>query len=194
MGDKFQDKYSISSARLQNWDYGWNAPYFVTICIKNREHYFGEILDKKMQLSEIGKIVESEWVKSINIRPDMNLELGEFVIMPNHFHGIVIIGKNRYNRDDGDNIGGNVRGDVGDNNDDGVGRGRDAMHCVSMVAVPITDYRFRYGCIQDTLSSASSPAILKVFLIIGLVFIIEKLSFLVTLTDWRQTLMKPEAM
>ena len=120
MGDKFQNKYRISSTRLQNWDYGWNASYFVTICTKNREHYFGNIVDGKMQLSDIGKIVESEWVKSPEIRPDMKLELGEFVVMPNHFHVIVIIGKNKYNRrDGGDGVGG------------GVGGGRDAMHCVS---------------------------------------------------------------
>lgn len=115
MDDKFQNKYRISSARLQNWDYGWNASYFITICAKNREHYFGEIVNGIMQLSEIGKIVESEWVKSPDIRPDMNLELGVFVVMPNHFHGIIIIGKNKYNRRGGD----------------GVGDGRDAMHCVS---------------------------------------------------------------
>jgi len=131
MDDKFQNKYRISSARLQNWDYGWNASYFVTICTKNREHYFGEIVDGEMHFSEIGKIAESDWVKSPDIRPDMNLELGAFVVMPNHFHGIVIIGKNKYNRrddDDGD-IGGGDDGVGGGN--DCVGGGRDAMHCVS---------------------------------------------------------------
>ena len=86
MDDKFQNKYRISSARLQNWDYRWNAPYFVTICTKGRQHYFGEIVDGIMQLSDIGKIVESEWVKSPDIRPDMNLELGEFVVRPNSFN------------------------------------------------------------------------------------------------------------
>jgi len=59
-----------------------------------------------MILNETGNIVMSEWMKTIKIRQDMNLELGEFVVMPNHFHGILIIGDNEYN-------------------------GRDAMHCVS---------------------------------------------------------------
>ena len=54
-----------------------------------------------------GNIVESEWVKSPDIRPDMNLELGVFVVMPNHFHGIVTIGKNEYNRRDGGGSHGN---------------------------------------------------------------------------------------
>jgi len=48
MDDKFQNKYRNTSTRLQNWDYGWNAPYFVTICTKNREHYFGKIVDGEM--------------------------------------------------------------------------------------------------------------------------------------------------
>jgi hypothetical protein len=51
MDEKFQDKYRIPSARLQNWDYGANAAYFITICTKNRIHYFGEIINKEMLLN-----------------------------------------------------------------------------------------------------------------------------------------------
>ncbi len=139
MDDKFQNKYRISSTRLQNWDYGWNASYFVTICTKNREHYFGKIEDGEMCLSEIGGIAQSEWLKSPDIRPDMNLELGAFVVMPNHFHGIVIIGKNKYNRRDGDGGRGNDGGDIDGGDGDGGGvmggrcvvGGRGAMHCAS---------------------------------------------------------------
>ena len=54
MPDKFRNKYRISSTRLQNWDYGRNAAYFVTICTQGREHYFGNIVDGEMQLSPIG--------------------------------------------------------------------------------------------------------------------------------------------
>ena len=45
MDDKFQNKYRIPSARLQNWDYASDGAYFITICTKNREHYFGEIVE-----------------------------------------------------------------------------------------------------------------------------------------------------
>ncbi|WP_321346028.1 hypothetical protein [uncultured Draconibacterium sp.] len=62
MPDKFRNKYRISSARLQNWDYGRNAAYFVTICTQGREHYFGDVVDGEMQLSAIGEIAETEWV------------------------------------------------------------------------------------------------------------------------------------
>lgn len=50
-----------------------------------------------MHLSTIGEIVKIEWVKTFEMRLDMNLDKGEFVIMPNHFHAIIFIGKNEYN-------------------------------------------------------------------------------------------------
>ncbi len=115
MSNKYQNKYRIPSARLQSWDYGSNAAYFVTICTKNRKHFFGEIVETivgtqciaspciaspciaSLRPTEIGNIVEQEWIKTVELRPDMNLELGEFIVMPNHFHGIMIIGENCYN-------------------------------------------------------------------------------------------------
>lgn len=118
MQDKYQNRYRISSARLRNWDYGNSAAYFITICTKNREHYFGNIINAKMQLSEIGRIVESEWLKAFKMRPDMNLIMDEYIIMPNHFHAIIIIGNNKYNS----NI---------DKKRKNAMHRRDAMHCVS---------------------------------------------------------------
>lgn len=112
--DKFQNKYRIPSSRLQTWNYGSPGLYFITVCTKNREHYFGEIINGEMMLNEIGIFVQSEWIKTPAIRPDMNLELDEFVVMPNHFHGIMIIGENEFNKPDG-----------------GGDDGRDAMHRVS---------------------------------------------------------------
>ncbi len=58
MADKFQNKYRISSTRLKDWDYGSNANYFVTICTKDREHYFGEITNGKMELNKIGELAK----------------------------------------------------------------------------------------------------------------------------------------
>lgn len=89
--DKFQNKYRIGSARLKNWDYGNNAPYFVTICIRNHEKLFGEISDGEMILNENGEIAEKIWME---IPEHFNYaELGCFVVMPNHFHGIICIKK-----------------------------------------------------------------------------------------------------
>jgi len=93
---KFKNKYLIASARMRGYDYAQNGAYFVTICADNRQSFFGEIVESgcnpceyQMQLSEIGKIVIQEWEKTAEIRK--NVELGESVVMPNHFHGIVIL-------------------------------------------------------------------------------------------------------
>jgi REP element-mobilizing transposase RayT len=75
--------------------------YFVTICTKNMKNYFGEINGsmqiKTLQATKMGEIACSEWYRTLELRPDMNLELGEFVVMPNHIHGIIMIGANEYN-------------------------------------------------------------------------------------------------
>lgn len=90
--DKFKNKYRIPSARLQNWDYGTNGAYFITICTQNREHFFGEIVDGQMQLNELGQLAEKYWLEIPQHFPF--IELGNFVVMPNHTHGILIIDKN----------------------------------------------------------------------------------------------------
>lgn len=89
MQNKFQNKYRISSARLQSWDYSKNGAYFITICTQNREHFFGEIVNQEMQLSELGKLAQQFWIEIPMHFPFV--ELGNFVVMPNHVHGILII-------------------------------------------------------------------------------------------------------
>ena len=123
--DKYNNKYRIASARAPFWDYGRNAAYFVTICTHNRIHWFGKIVDGVMDLSAIGKIVQTEWLKTFEMRPDMNLWLGEYVVIPNHFQAIIGIGKNKYNTQ---------RKTV-----DVPVDGRDAMHCVSTATATKTD-------------------------------------------------------
>lgn len=91
MSEKFNGKYRIPSARLRTWDYGSNGLYFITICTQNREHYFGEIADGKMILSEIGILANKHWNEIPEHFPFVNLD--EFVVMPNHVHGIIIIDK-----------------------------------------------------------------------------------------------------
>ena len=91
MSDRFQNKYRIESTRLKNWDYGWNATYFVTICTQNRECYFGDVVGGDMVLNEIGKIANDCWMVISEHFPFV--KLGEHVVMPNHVHGIVVIDK-----------------------------------------------------------------------------------------------------
>lgn len=89
MQNKFKNKYRIPSTRLQTWDYSKNGAYFITICTQNREHFFGNIQNGMMQLSEIGKLAERYWLEIPEHFPFVELE--NFVVMPNHFHGILII-------------------------------------------------------------------------------------------------------
>ena len=92
-GNKFNIKYRVPSARWANWDYASEGAYFVTICTKHREHYFGKIVNAEMQYSELGRIAVNEWIKSAEMRPDMELDMSCFQVMPNHIHGIVVIGR-----------------------------------------------------------------------------------------------------
>lgn len=87
----FRNKYRIASARAPWWDYGSNASYFVTICTKNRAHFFGECIGGKMNLSAMGHIANSCWYEIPNHFPFVIL--GAHVIMPNHVHGIITINK-----------------------------------------------------------------------------------------------------
>ncbi|MBI5415075.1 transposase [Candidatus Peregrinibacteria bacterium] len=77
------------SIRLKGYDYSQPGYYFITICTKNRECVFGEIFQQHMRLSALGKIVDYEW-RHISNRYS-NVILNEFIVMPNHIHGIIII-------------------------------------------------------------------------------------------------------
>ena len=95
--EKFRNKYRISSVRLKYWDYTSSGAYSITLCTNKQDCFFGEIVDKTMILNAMGNIVAREIEKTPTIRPDMNLQLGEFVVMPNHVHFILIIGDHEFN-------------------------------------------------------------------------------------------------
>ncbi len=86
---KFAGKFRIGSHRLQGWNYANEAAYFITVVTQNRHCILGQIQNKKMILSDFGEIVKTEWLKSFDIRKELFLD--EYVIMPNHFHAIVIL-------------------------------------------------------------------------------------------------------
>jgi len=85
------------SIRLQGYDYSQNGAYFITLCTHNRECLFGQIQNGQMILNEYGKIVEQCW-NNLSNHYD-NIELDAYVIMPNHFHGIILITDNVDNVD-----------------------------------------------------------------------------------------------
>ncbi len=86
---KFKNIYRIQSARMVGYDYSQTGLYFVTICTRGREKYFGEVKEGAMELSGIGEIVKEELLKTGEIRPNVNID--EWVIMPNHVHVIIAL-------------------------------------------------------------------------------------------------------
>jgi len=86
----YKNRYRIESTRMKDWDYSSNGYYFITICTKYRKHLFGEINNGRMILSEIGGIAFQYWQEIPN--HFLSVQLDKFEIMPDHMHGIIIIG------------------------------------------------------------------------------------------------------
>ncbi len=80
-------KYHRRSIRLKGYDYAQAGLYFITICTQNRVCLFGDVINGEMILNQYGQIAYNEWLKTPQIRN--NVELGDFVIMPNHIHVII---------------------------------------------------------------------------------------------------------
>jgi REP element-mobilizing transposase RayT len=89
MSDKFRNIYRIPTTRLPNWDYSDSGYYFITICTKDKEDFFGEIIKNEIHLTKIGKIAQKYWIEIS--KHFLFVELDEFIIMPSHVHGILII-------------------------------------------------------------------------------------------------------
>ncbi len=78
------------SIRLPDYDYSQAGAYYVTVCAHQRRCIFGLVKDDRARPSRIGQIVAEEWLRSCEVRPDVTLDA--WVIMPNHIHGIVVVG------------------------------------------------------------------------------------------------------
>ena len=76
------------SIRLKEYDYSNSGAYYVTICTWNRECIFGKIVNAEIKLSPVGQIVQQEWCNISSRFQD--IELDEFIIMPNNLHGIIM--------------------------------------------------------------------------------------------------------
>lgn len=86
-----EQKFHRRSVRLQGYDYASQGLYFVTVCTKNRECLFGDIVDGEMRLNEEGRIVEECWMDIPKHFLNVNVDHDVFVAMPNHVHGILAI-------------------------------------------------------------------------------------------------------
>jgi putative transposase len=77
------------SIRLQDYDYSQTGAYYITMCTRNRECLFGNVIDGQIQLNEIGQIVQTVWDGLPQFYE--GVELDAFVVMPNHVHGVIVI-------------------------------------------------------------------------------------------------------
>jgi len=89
MTERFRNKYRSATTRLYGYDYSREGSYFVTICTRMKIPYFGDIIDDKIILSDLGIVVKAYWIEIQAHYPEVRLD--EFIIMPDHIHGIIII-------------------------------------------------------------------------------------------------------
>jgi putative transposase len=77
------------SIRIPEYDYSYPGAYFITICTYKHESLFGEIENGEMKLTEFGQIAHNRW----RLLPErfINIQMDQFVVMPNHIHGILVI-------------------------------------------------------------------------------------------------------
>ncbi|HCS21467.1 MAG TPA: hypothetical protein DIW47_13065 [Bacteroidetes bacterium] len=94
------NRYQNKRHRAYWWNYGWNGSYYITICAHKRQKFFGQIIRKPderdnliqvMELSETGKKIQERWMDIPEHFPFVSL--GEFVVMPDHLHGILSFNK-----------------------------------------------------------------------------------------------------
>jgi len=86
-------KHHRRSIRLRGYDYSQAGIYYVTLTIQDRERILGSVVGENIELSILGEIVREEWQRTPIVRPEVMLD--EFVIMPDHLHGIIVISEER---------------------------------------------------------------------------------------------------
>jgi len=90
------------SIRLKGYDYRQAGGYFVTMVTQGRDALFGEVVNGEMILNDAGKMIVRWWLELPNKFPNVNVDI--FVVMPNHFHGIIFILDNAGNDPVGDDL------------------------------------------------------------------------------------------
>ncbi len=86
-------QHTRKANRLREYDYSNGGYYFITICVDGMYSLLGEVVDGKIELNQYGNIIEKHWLDIPHRFNDT--ELDHYIIMPNHFHGILIINENQ---------------------------------------------------------------------------------------------------
>ncbi|MDD5455878.1 MAG: hypothetical protein PHV30_02460 [Candidatus Margulisbacteria bacterium] len=90
--------YNRRSIRLKGYDYTQSGAYFITLCTQDRKHLFGEIVNHEIKLNDLGVIAARCWLEIPVHYPKVQLD--EYIIMPNHIHGILIVGESFSSREE----------------------------------------------------------------------------------------------
>ena len=83
------DAHQRRSIRLKDYNYAQAGAYFITVCTQHHACLLGDIQDDRVILTDAGRIVAEEWIKTAELRD--NVSLDAWVVMPNHFHGILYL-------------------------------------------------------------------------------------------------------
>src|SRR5690242_4629520 len=83
------DKHHRRSIRLADYDYKQSGAYFITVCMKDRECLFGQIIEGEMRLNELGKAAAECWEWLGRQYPQVSLDA--WIVMPNHLHGVIVL-------------------------------------------------------------------------------------------------------
>lgn len=89
----YKNKYRRDPIRLKDWDYAQNGYYYITICTEIRENIFGEVINNKITLNNAGQITQDFWLQIP--QHFNNATLDDFIIMPDHIHGIIVLDDER---------------------------------------------------------------------------------------------------
>ncbi len=84
------EKHHRRSIRLKGYDYSQPGTYFVTICTQDHCCLFGDIINGNIQLNNAGKMVNNWWNQLTH--KYKNVEFDKYIVMPNHLHGLIIVG------------------------------------------------------------------------------------------------------
>jgi len=123
-------KWNRRSIRLTGYDYSEAGAYFVTACTQGRECLFGEVIEGEMKLNDTGRMIQTVWDELPGYYPGVDTD--EFILMPNHIHGIIILTPN---------VGAGPRACL--ENDQGIGQPRGVAPTTRSLSLPDVIHRFK---------------------------------------------------
>ncbi|MFA5101325.1 MAG: transposase [Candidatus Omnitrophota bacterium] len=160
----FGNKYRVDTLRLKGWDYSSNGIYFATICTRYRFRYFGGIINGEIKLSGLGAIAQQCWANiPVHFK---NVTLDEYIVMPDHIHGMIIIDNNKQ-CDHANDCRGAGCGANNDHNNKQCDHANDCRGAINRASTPNETGKHKIGGVtgrsNPVLSKHSLPKIIRWF-------------------------------